>query len=169
MQADEDVKQADPAARSLAGKVFAKPDSELCRVFLVEDDMDDSLFSQRQLEASGKVGEVKCFANGEDLINYMRKEGFEDRSVLCMVPTIIIVDINMPRMDGFKVLQRLKSDRFLEEIPIVVLSGELSYETIRKALDLRADGVLRKPLHVEKLKEFFKNAWQWPTQEMWMT
>ncbi|MDE1151643.1 MAG: response regulator [Micavibrio sp.] len=142
---------------------------EGCRVFLVEDEADDRLFSQRQLEACGKVQEVKCFANGEDLIKYMREQGFEDRSVMCMTPTVIIVDLNMPRMDGFKVLERLKSDRFLEEIPIVVLSGELSYETIRRALDLRADGVLRKPLNTEKMAEFFRHAWQWPTKEMWLS
>lgn len=165
MQTDEEMKHPERAGRSPPASLA----EDACRVFLVEDDADDSLFSQRQLEASGKVQEVKCFANGEDLINYMRREGFEDRSVLCMVPTIIIVDLNMPRMDGFKILERLKSDRFLEEIPIVVLSGELNYEMIRKALDLRADGVLRKPLNVEKLTEFFKHAWQWPTREMWMT
>lgn len=165
MQADEEFKYFERSGRNPPAGLKA----EMCRVFLVEDDADDSLFSQKQLEASGRVQEVKCFSNGEDLIHYMRQEGFEDRSVLCMVPTIIIVDLNMPRMDGFKVLQRLKSDRFLEDIPIVVLSGELSYETIRKALDLRADGVLRKPLNVDKLKEFFKHAWQWPTRDMWMT
>ena len=138
-----------------------------CRVFLVEDEMDDRLFSQRQLEACSKVVVVNCFANGEDLIRYMREQGFEDRSVMCMTPTIIIVDLNMPRMDGYKVLEKLKTDAFLEEIPVVVLSGDLNYETIRRALDLRADGVLRKPLNVAKLSEFFRHAWQWPTKEMW--
>ena len=145
------------------------PPQEKCRVFLVEDEIDDQTFSKKMLEASGQVQEVKCFSNGEDLIRYMREQGFEDHSVMCMTPTIIIVDLNMPKMDGFKVLERLKSDLFLEEIPIVVLSGELNYETIRRSLDLRADGVLRKPLNVEKLTEFFKHAWQWPTKEMWMS
>ena len=140
-----------------------------CRVFLVEDEEDDRAFSQRALERSGQVQEVKCFADGEELIKYMREQGFEDHSVMCMTPTVIIVDINMPKLDGFKVLERLKSDRFLEDIPVVVLSGHLDYETIRRALDLRADGVLRKPLQVEKISEFLKHGWQWPTTEMWMS
>lgn len=141
---------------------------EGCRIFLVEDEEDDRLFSKRALERCDMVQEVKCFGDGEELVKYMREQGFEDHTVMCMTPTIIIVDINMPRMDGFAVLARLKSDRFLEEIPIVVLSGQLDYQTIRRALDLRADGVIRKPLNVEKLSEHLKNGWQWPTREMWM-
>jgi CheY-like chemotaxis protein len=78
-----------------------------CRVFLVEDEVDDRIFSQRQLEACGRVNEVKCFADGEDLVRFMREEGFEERSAKCMTPTIIIVDLNMPRMDGYKVLEKL--------------------------------------------------------------
>lgn len=145
------------------------PQNARCRVLLVEDEEDDRLFSKHALEQSGHVQEVKCFGDGEELIKYMREQGFEDHTVLCMVPTVIIVDINMPRMNGFKVLERLKSDRFLEEIPVLVLSGQLDYETIRHALELRADGVLRKPLHVDKITEYLKHGWQWPTQEMWMS
>ncbi len=143
--------------------------TEKCRVFLVEDEEDDRAFGTRALEQSGQVQEVKCFSDGEELVRYMREQGFEDHSVLCMTPTVIIIDINMPGLDGFKVLERLKTDRFLEEIPVVVLSGQLDYETIRRALDLRADGVLRKPLQVEKISEFLKHGWQWPTTEMWMS
>lgn len=139
-----------------------------CRVFLVEDEFDDRELSRHTLQQSGLVSDVKCFSDGDELVDYMREQGFEDHTVMCMTPTVIIVDINMPRMNGFKVLERLKSDRFLEEIPVVVLSGQLDYATIRHALDLRADGVLRKPLNVDKITEYLRHGWQWPTQEMWM-
>jgi CheY-like chemotaxis protein len=142
--------------------------TEPCRVFLVEDDPDDQMFSKRELESSELVQEVKVFSNGEDLISYMRDQGFQDHTVMCMTPTVIVVDLNMPKMDGFKILEMLKSDLFLEEIPVVVVSGELSYETIRRALDLRADGIFRKPMNVEKIQSFFSRGWQWPTREMWM-
>lgn len=140
-----------------------------CRVFLVEDEEDDRNYGKRELENSGYVKEVKCFSDGEELVKYMREQGFEDHSVMCMTPTVIILDINMPRMDGFKLLERLKSDRFLEDIPVVILSGDLSYESIRRALDLRADGVLRKPLNVAKVAEYLKHGWQWPTRDMWLS
>jgi CheY-like chemotaxis protein len=141
---------------------------ERCRVLLVEDDADDQIFGRRELEASPFVEQVKCFSNGEDLIAYMRAQGFQDHTVLCLTPTLIVIDLNMPRMDGFRILEMLKSDRFLEDMPVVVVSGQLSYETIRRALDLRADGVFRKPLSADKIRRFFSQAWQWPTKEMWM-
>jgi CheY-like chemotaxis protein len=143
-------------------------DSGACRVFLVEDNLHDRYFAKRLLEASSEVASVKCFADGKELIDYMTAQGFQDRSVMCMTPTIIITDLNMPRMDGFKVLERLKSDLFLEDIPIVVVSDDLCYKNVRQALDLRADGVFRKPISVEKLRRFFAVGWQWPTREMWM-
>lgn len=159
---DKDVNQAGERPDAPRG-------AEGCRVLLVEDDLDDQAFSKRELESSDLVQEVRCFSNGEDLIAFMRDQGFQDHTVMCMTPTIIVVDLNMPKMDGFKVLQMLKSDTFLEEIPVVVVSGELSYETIRRALDLRADGVFRKPMNVEKIQSFLNQGWQWPTKEMWMS
>lgn len=139
-----------------------------CRVLLVEDDADDLAFGKAQLEACPQVSEVKCFADGDELIRYMNDQGFDDHTVMCMTPTIIIVDLNMPRIDGFKILQRLKSDPFLKEIPVAVLSGQLNYETMHRAMDLGADAILRKPLRTDKLSECLKHAWQWPTREMWM-
>lgn len=140
-----------------------------CRVLLVEDEEDDRIFSKTALENSGYVKEVTCFADGEDLVRYMRENGFEDHSVTCLTPTIIIIDINLPRMSGLALLERLKSDQFLEDIPVVILSGELNYESIRRALDLRADGVLRKPLNVEKVAEYLKHGWQSPIRDMWQS
>lgn len=161
---DKNMKQTHPGTGE---KTPVAPEG--CRVLLVEDDVDDQAFSKRELESSDLVQEVKCFSNGEDLISYMRDQGFQDHTVMCMTPTIIVIDLNMPKMDGFKILEMLKSDLFLEEIPIVVVSGELSYDTIRRALDLRADGVFRKPMNVEKIRSFLSQGWQWPTREMWMS
>ncbi len=139
-----------------------------CRIFLVEDDMDDRTISKRKLEASEKVAEVVCFSDGGELIEYMKKEGFQDHSVMCLVPTIILVDLNMPRMSGFDILKALKSDSFLQEIPVVVVSENASYENVRRAHELKADGFFRKPLSVQKVQSFFNRGWQWPTREMWM-
>jgi CheY-like chemotaxis protein len=144
------------------------PSAPPCRIFLVEDDLDDRLLSKKRLETSDKVAEVICFSNGDELLEYMKGEGFQDHSVMCLTPTIILIDLNMPKVNGFEVLKQLKSDPFLQEIPIVVVSGNASYENVKKAHDLKADGFFRKPLNVYKIQSFFSRAWQWPTQEMWM-
>jgi len=139
-----------------------------CRVFLVEDDHDDRVLSKKRLEASSSVTNVVCFSDGDELIAYMKQEGFEDHSVMCMEPTIILLDLNMPRVDGFEILKRLKSDMFLQEIPVIVVSGNVSYENVRKARDLKADAFFEKPLNVQKIQSFFSRGWQYPPPEMWM-
>jgi CheY-like chemotaxis protein len=144
-------------------------DKPACRVFLVEDDADDMFFSKKQLEESGFVNEVKCFSDGTELIDYMKAQGFYDRSVVCLEPIIIVIDLNMPRRDGFRLLQILKSDKFLQGIPMLVVSSILDYDVMRKAMELQADGVFRKPLNAEKIREYVDQAWQWPTREMWIS
>ncbi len=139
-----------------------------CRIFLVEDDLDDRALIKKRFEASNKVAEVVCFSNGEELIEYMKKEGFYDRSVMCLIPTIILIDVDMPKRSGFKILGQLKSDPFLQEIPAVVISGNALYENVKKAHDLKADGFFRKPLNVQKMQSFFSRGWQYPPPEMWM-
>lgn len=140
-----------------------------CRVFLVEDDPDDCMLNKKRLEASDSVKEVIAFPNGDALITYMKDAGFQDRSVMCMIPTMIIVDLNMPKMDGFEILHELKSDPFLQDIPVVVVSGDPSYANIKRAHSLRADAFFSKPLNVYNIQSFFSKAWQWPKNEMWMS
>ncbi len=139
-----------------------------CRVFLVEDNFDDRTISKKTLEASDMVSEVVCFANGNELIEYMKREGFQDHSVICMTPTIVILDLKMPKVSGFDVLKQLKFDHFLQDIPIIVISGNASNENIRRAHELKADGFFKKPLSVDKIQSFFSRGWQWPPPDMWL-
>ncbi|MCB9991999.1 MAG: response regulator [Rhodospirillales bacterium] len=139
-----------------------------CRVFLVEDDADDQFLAKKRLKGSGKVSEVLCFSNGDELIGYMKAQGFQDHSVMCLKPTVIILDLNMPKLDGFAVLRQLKSDPFLQEIPVVVVSGNSSYDNVRRAHELKADAFFTKPINVYQLHTFLNQGWQWPRMEMWM-
>lgn len=145
-----------------------KKKTATCRVLLVEDDVDDQFIAKKRLEASGKVSEVLCFSNGEELIDYMTEQGFHDRSVMWLQPTVIILDLNMPRVDGFEILRQLKSDSFLRAIPVIVVSGNASQENVQLAHNLKADAFFTKPMNVYKLQSFLEKGWQWPTMEMWM-
>jgi CheY-like chemotaxis protein len=138
-----------------------------CRVLLVEDDFDDQVLAKKRLTLSPEVEDVICFSNGTELVQYLYDQGFHDRSAWCLTPMVIVLDLNMPMMDGFAVLQELKSDPFLSEIPVIVVSGTQSREEVQKAFSLKADAVFKKPLNVSKLQAFFKEGWSWPRKEMW--
>src|SRR3982751_172244 len=138
-----------------------------CRILLIEDDLDDQILAKKRLGRSEMVQEVLCFSNGAELIQYLYDQGFHDRSVWCLTPMVIVLDLNMPLMDGFAVLQEIKSDPFLAEIPVLVVTGTQSKEDVQKAFGLKADAVFQKPLNVSKLESFFNQAWSWPRKEMW--
>jgi CheY-like chemotaxis protein len=139
----------------------------LCRVLLVEDDFDDQVLARKRLTRSDQVEDVVCFQNGTELIQYLYDQGFNDRSLWLTVPIVIVLDLNMPQMNGFDVLSELKSDPFLAEIPVIVVTGAQSREEIDRAAALKADAVFPKPINVEKLQSFFNEGWTWPRKEMW--
>lgn len=138
-----------------------------CQVFLIEDDADDRLLQRRELENSEHVDVVLTFKDGKELTDYMKRQGFMDRSVILFEPLLILIDLEMPRKDGFQVLEELKSDPFLAEIPMVVVTSNKSKEKMFKAFQMGANGLFQKPLNVDLLNEFFSKTWQWPPKDLW--
>jgi len=100
-------------------------------------------------------------------MGYMREKGFMDRSILALTPILILVDLEMPRKDGLEIIRDLKSDSFLESIPVVVITGTRSSSKIEQARALGASGVFEKPLKKTILNRFFQDAWKWPPEAFW--
>jgi CheY-like chemotaxis protein len=148
-------------------KEAVSPAKEPCRVLLVEDDIDDRMMEKRELEALDGVAEVVCFANGDELLEYMRERGFQDRSVMCFKPTAIVTDLYMPKMNGFELLEQIKGDGFLENMPVILISSALSPQNAARAQALKADALLKKPFKAQKISDVLGKAWSWPPSEMW--
>lgn len=148
--------------------VLFTPDTiQPCQVLLLEDDRDDQIFARRELMASDIVKEVVCFSDGEHLAAYMRDAGFMDRTVMALTPILILVDLEMPKKDGLMVIEDLKSDQFLRDIPIIVVTGTMDGDKLGLAKKLGANGVFRKPLRHSVLTDFYRTAWKWPQDDMW--
>jgi CheY-like chemotaxis protein len=139
-----------------------------CRILLIEDSLDDQIYAKRELQNSQFVKDVVSFNDGGELIDYMEKQGYMDRSVLLLTPVMILVDLEMPNKDGLQVIRELKSDPFLEPIPLVVVTGSKDEDKIAKARAFGANGVFAKPLRCEALDAYFQEAWKWPPAELWL-
>ncbi len=140
---------------------------EPCTVFLIEDDYDDRMLARKELGESENVAEIVCFKDGEELTKYMKENGYTDRSVFLSKPMLILVDLEMPKKDGFQVIEELKKDTFLQDIPLIVVSGTDSESKIEKSKKLGANGVFRKPLKASMLDNFYQDAWKWPPNALW--
>ena len=87
--------------------------------------------------------------------------------MLQFTPILLLVDLEMPKKDGLEVIQELKSDPFLSDIPLVVVTGTESRHKLERARELGASGVFKKPFTSNMVYRFLSNAWQWPPKDLW--
>ncbi len=104
----------------------------MIKVLIIEDDPFVQRFYKRLFDATNHVTDIA--GSGE--------EGFEKAKT--MLPNLILLDIMMPGMNGLEVLEKIKGESILKDIPIVMLTGLSDTETVKKAAALGASGFLIK-------------------------
>ena len=112
------------------------------RILLVEDNPADVRLAIEALKASRLPCQVTAVENGEKALTWLRCEG-TDTGAPC--PDLILLDLNLPQMDGHTVLAILKTDPLLRSIPVLVLTTSHSKEDERQAYRLGAARFLVKP------------------------
>jgi len=119
-------------------------------ILLVEDNEDDVIITRRAIEKGGIRNRLYVVPDGEEALNFLRREG-KYRDV--PRPGIILLDLKMPKIDGFEVLKQVKNDNDLKIIPIVILTSSGRDEDVRRAYTLGCNSYLVKPEKFEKLTE----------------
>jgi CheY-like chemotaxis protein len=108
----------------------------LKRVLLAEDDPDIQKVAKMSLKFAG-VAEVLVVENGEECLATAQREK----------PDIILLDVMMPRMDGYEACRRLKADPATKDIPVIFLTAKAQHFEVKKGLELGACGYLTKPFN----------------------
>ena len=119
-------------------------------ILLVDDNPDDIMIAKRAFAKAQIHNKVYVTEDGEKAIQFLRKEGkYKD------VPTsgLVILDLNMPKVDGFEVLKTIKSDEKLKSIPIIVLTSSSRSEDIERAYKLGCNSFIVKPASFEDFIE----------------
>lgn len=117
-------------------------------ILLVEDSPSDIALTEEALKESGLDNTLTIVTDGEQAIEYLSKRGkFKDVGS----PDLILLDLNMPKKNGHEVLAAMKGNPALEEIPVVVLTVSEAEEDITRALGLKMNYYLNKPVNVQKL------------------
>jgi len=125
-------------------KTFERP------ILLVDDNPDDIMIAKRAFLKSQIHNKIFVTHNGEEAIQFLRKEGkYKD------VPStgLIILDLNMPKVDGFEVLETIKGDEKLKSIPVIVLTSSSRPEDIERAYKLGCNSFIVKPVSFEDFIE----------------
>jgi len=122
-------------------------------ILAAEDDPNDLELLRHVVGENGVAVNFQSADDGEQLIHYLRGEGqFADRD-LHPIPDIVVVDLKMPRMNGFEVLQWLRQQPGLARIPAVVLSGSGLESDIEEAYRLGANTYFTKPGQLAELRK----------------
>lgn len=114
-------------------------------IFSVDDDENDNLLLQAALNAAGFDGTLEFAADGEEAIQLL------SRSDRIAPPDVVLLDLNMPRRDGFECLKWLRSREELRSVPVAMFTTSSHPEEVAKAYDLGADLFLVKPLTYDDL------------------
>jgi CheY-like chemotaxis protein len=128
-------------------------------ILLVEDDAGDVILTTEALNGSKLTNNLHVADNGETAMKFLRREPpYEDAPR----PDLILLDLNLPRMDGREVLATIKGDPEFRRIPVVVLTTSEAEEDILRSYDLHANAYVTKPVHfdqfmdvVRQIDEFF--------------
>jgi CheY-like chemotaxis protein len=119
-------------------------------VLLVEDDPGDVLMTREAFEDNKVVNRLQVVSDGVSALTFLRKEGeFADAPT----PDLVLLDLNLPRMDGREVLEAMKSDDALRSIPVVVLTTSEAEEDVVRSYSLHANAYVTKPVDFDRFIE----------------
>ena len=123
---------------------------------MADDDADDCRLTLEALEEGRLANEIRFVSDGQELLDYLWQKGKYAGGANAPRPGIILLDLNMPRMDGREALSMIKLDSDLRRIPVVVLTTSKADEDIVKSYDLGANSYILKPVTFEALVDILQ-------------
>jgi two-component system, response regulator len=113
-------------------------------ILLVEDNADDEALTLRALEKNKITNEVVVARDGAEALDYLFGTGKQNGRVI--VPHVILLDLNLPKIDGLEVLRRLRADPRTKLLPVVILTSSKEERDRMKGYDSGANSYVRKPV-----------------------
>jgi CheY-like chemotaxis protein len=133
-----------------------KTEGKMITILLADDDPDDRKLTQDAFVENRLVNVLHCVEDGEELMEYLRRQGRYVDQKDAPLPGLILLDLNMPRKDGREALKEIKADPELRRIPIVVLTTSKAEEDILRTYDLGVNSYVTKPVTFKSLVELVK-------------
>lgn len=123
-------------------------------VLLVEDNDNDVELTKIGFHRAKLAVQLHCVGNGEECMQFLRKEG---QHASAPTPDLILLDLNLPRMDGHEVLAAIGRDEKLRHLPVVVLTSSKAEEDVLRSYRLRCSSYLVKPIDFEGFAKMIKS------------
>ena len=124
----------------------------LKRILLVEDNERDVELTLAALEEHNLANEVVVARDGAEALDYLYERGkYSDRAD--GLPAVVLLDLNMPKVDGMEVLQRMKLDPVLKQVPVVMVTSSRVEQDLVRSYELGVNAYVVKPVDFQKFIE----------------
>ena len=130
-------------------------------ILLIEDNFTDAALTIRALERGQVRHRLTLVRDGAEALEFLRRHG---RFARAPRPDLILLDLNLPRIDGRELLSDLKSDDDLSSIPVVIMTGSEDYEDELRSQRLNVEGYVTKPIDMPKFLGIVKEL-----KDYWMS
>jgi two-component system, response regulator len=124
----------------------AAPGAPAGSVLLVEDNPDDVALTLRAFQRAGITHPVVVMEDGVEALEYLFGEGRYAASGPARQPLVVLLDLNLPRLDGHEVLRRIRADPRTRRLPVVVLTSSSQDADVVRSYDSGANSYVRKPV-----------------------
>lgn len=127
-------------------------------VLLVEDNSSDAELTIRELKKNNMANNLFHAKDGEDALDFIFARGkYENIRSTAHPPKVILLDIQMPKVNGIEVLQHLKSDPRTKSIPVVILTSSKEHPDVIKCYKLGVNSYIVKPVSFDAFAEAIRN------------
>jgi CheY-like chemotaxis protein len=123
-----------------------EPDAKPIIILLADDDAEDREMTRKAFDRNRLANEFYTVADGEELLDFLHHRGAYAPPALSPTPGLILLDLNMPRMDGREALAAIKADPALRRIPVVVMTTSQAEQDITRSYDLGTNSFISKPI-----------------------
>jgi two-component system response regulator len=122
-------------------------------ILMADDDPDDRQLTREAFEENHLANDLRFVEDGEELLDYVNRRGKYADPANAPWPSIILLDLNMPRKDGREALQELKADPRFRAIRVVIMTTSKAEEDVLRSYNLSAASYITKPVTFERLVE----------------
>jgi CheY-like chemotaxis protein len=130
-----------------------RSDAQSVVILLADDDPEDREMTRKALAKNHLANDLYEVGDGEALLDFLNHRGRYAPPALSPTPGLILLDLNMPKMDGREALAEIKSDRALRRIPVVVMTTSKAEEDIVRMYELGSNSFINKPVTLGALIE----------------
>jgi CheY-like chemotaxis protein len=130
-------------------------------ILVVDDSENDLIILRAAFEKAGYTGPLQTVRNGEEAVAYLKGENpYADREKFPL-PVVVLLDLNMPKKNGFDVVTWVRAQPGLKRLALIILTASTRTEDVERALDLGATSFLVKPRSLDSLVVMMRCLFEW--------